>query len=105
MLNYANKETAHILRDNHAKRLEYLSFLLQELQRKQSYDVSEQPTPEEAIPWRKRYGGSGGCTSIAFWPTTKAEESDPLAFFITVICSIIHGMAVLDHTSSLLNST
>ncbi len=60
VVEYADKQTAHILRDDYAKRLEDLSHLLQELQRKQRYDVPDELTPEEAISWREalwRFGG------------------------------------------------
>ena len=60
VVEYADKQTAHILRDDYAKRLEGLSHLLEELQRKQRYDVPDELTPEEAISWREalwRFGG------------------------------------------------
>ena len=56
----ASRPVAKMLRNDHARRLEDLSRLLQELQRKQRYDVSEELTCEEANSWREglwRFGG------------------------------------------------
>ena len=60
VLEQADRSVAEMLRDDYAKRLENLSHRLQELQRKQRYDVSEKLTPEEASSWREglwRFGG------------------------------------------------
>jgi len=60
VLSQADRSIATMLRDDHAKRLRDLSHLLQELQRKQRYDVPEQLTHEEASSWREalwRFGG------------------------------------------------
>ncbi len=56
----ANRSVARLLREDHARRLQDLARLLQELQRKQRYDVSEQLIPDEANSWREalwRFGG------------------------------------------------
>lgn len=60
LLKQASRSVAQMLRDDHARRIESLSHLLQELQRKQRYDVPEELTPEEASSWREalwRFGG------------------------------------------------
>ena len=60
MLKHVDRSTAQVLRDDHARRLQDLSHRLQELQRKQRYDVPEPLTPDEAIAWREalwRFGG------------------------------------------------
>ena len=53
VLSQANRSIATILREDHAGRIEDLSHLLQELQRKQRYDVPEELTPKEASSWRE----------------------------------------------------
>ena len=60
VLKQADGSVAKMLRDDHARRLDDLSHLLQELQRKQRYDVSEELTRDEASSWREalwRFGG------------------------------------------------
>jgi hypothetical protein len=42
-----------MLRDDHARRMKGLSRRLQELQRKQRYDVTEELTPDDARSWRE----------------------------------------------------
>jgi hypothetical protein len=48
-----DRSTASMLRDDHARRMKGLSRRLQELQRKQRYDVTEELTPDDARSWRE----------------------------------------------------
>jgi len=60
VLGQADRSVEKMLRADHARRLEDLSHLLQELQRKQRYDVPDELTTEEANSWREalwRFGG------------------------------------------------
>lgn len=60
VLYQADRSTARMLREDHARRIRDLSHRLQELQRKQRYDVTEQLTPDETRSWREalwRFGG------------------------------------------------
>lgn len=57
---HANREAAAFLEDDQSRRLHELIHLLQELQRKQRYDVPEPLTQEESASWREalwRFGG------------------------------------------------
>ncbi len=57
---HAKREVAEFLVNDQSRRLHELLHLLQELQRKQRYDVPEPLTPEESASWREalwRFGG------------------------------------------------
>ncbi len=60
VMKQANHEAAEFLRNDQSRRLRELLLLLQELQRKQRYDVPEPLTPEESASWHEvlwRFGG------------------------------------------------
>ena len=53
MLSQADRSTASMLRDDHARRMKDLSRRLQELQCRQRHDVPEKLAPDEAQSWRE----------------------------------------------------
>jgi len=60
VLNHADRSVAAFIVKDHSRRLRNLHHRLQELQRKQRYDVAEPVTPEEAASWCEagwRFGG------------------------------------------------
>jgi len=60
VMKHANREAAEFIQNDQSRRLRELLHLLQELQRKQRYDVPEPLTPEESASWHEalwRFGG------------------------------------------------
>jgi len=53
VLSQADRSTASMLRDDHARRMKDLSRRLQELQCRQRHDVPEKLAPDEAQSWRE----------------------------------------------------